>query len=62
MMPIEMNKIQKGWVRKNFKGTPAEFRVAYRKQLTLLLVIGLVFVCHEHWSRRRRRACRARTT
>ena len=43
LTPIEVNKVQKGWVRKNFKGTPAEFAAAYRKQLTAMIALGIVF-------------------
>lgn len=39
--PIEARKVARGWVRKRHKGTPEQFRVAYRKQLTLFLWLGL---------------------
>jgi hypothetical protein len=42
LTPIEVGKIQRGWVRKNFKGTPAEFLVAYKRQLTLFVWLGIV--------------------
>jgi hypothetical protein len=40
LTPIEVNKIQKGWVRKSFKGTHAEFVTAYRKQLLVMTWLG----------------------
>jgi hypothetical protein len=48
LTPIEVNKIKTGWVRKSFKGTPAEFVTAYRKQLLIMIwfggVMGLAYV------------------
>lgn len=41
--PIESRKVARGWVRRRFKGTPDEFRVAYRRQLTILVWLGLAF-------------------
>lgn len=41
--PIESRKVARGWVRRRFKGTPEEFRVAYRRQLTILVWLGLGF-------------------
>ena len=43
LIPIEMNKIRNGWVRKNFAGDRPKFLAAYRKQLKLLMWLGLVF-------------------
>ncbi|CAH0262065.1 hypothetical protein [Roseomonas sp. CECT 9278] len=40
--PIEARKVAGGWVRKRHKGTPAEFRAAYRKQLALFFWMGIV--------------------
>ena len=42
-MPIEVGKVRKGWVRKSFKGGRPEFLVAYRKQIRMLMWLGLVF-------------------
>jgi hypothetical protein len=42
LTPIEVAKIQKGWVRKSFKGTHEQFVAAYRKQLTFMIWIGVV--------------------
>jgi hypothetical protein len=48
LTPIEVNKIKNGWVRKNFKGTHADFVVAYRRQLTMIMwfggVLGLAYI------------------
>ena len=43
LTPIEVGKIQKGWMRKNFKGTHEQFIVAYGKQLTIMMYVGVVF-------------------
>ena len=43
MMPIEVGKIRKGWVRDKFKGDRPKFLAAYRKQLKMLMWLGLVF-------------------
>jgi hypothetical protein len=43
LIPIEVNKVRNGWVRKNFAGDRAKFLTAYRKQLKLLQWMGLVF-------------------
>jgi hypothetical protein len=40
LTPIEVNKIKKGWMRKNFKGTHADFIKAYRKQLLVMTWVG----------------------
>jgi hypothetical protein len=40
--PIEAKKVHGGWVRKNFKGTPEEFRAKYAKQLKVLTWVGFV--------------------
>jgi len=42
MMPIEMGKIRKGWVSKKFAGNRPGFLAAYRKQLKMLMGLGLV--------------------
>jgi hypothetical protein len=38
--PIETRKVRNGWVRKKFKGTPAEFVTAYRRQLHVFTWVG----------------------
>ena len=43
LIPIEVGKIRNGWVRKNFAGNRTAFLAAYRKQLKLLMWMGLVF-------------------
>src|SRR5215475_7550548 len=43
LTPIEVNKIRGGWVRKKFAGDRAKFLTAYRAQLKMLTVLGLVF-------------------
>ncbi|GEP60942.1 hypothetical protein [Reyranella soli] len=43
MIPIEVGKIRKGWVRDKFKGDRPKFLAAYRKQLKMLAWLGLVF-------------------
>jgi DMSO reductase anchor subunit len=43
MMPIEVGKIRKGWVRDKFKGDRPKFLAAYRKQLRMLMWFGFVF-------------------
>ena len=43
MMPIEVGKIRKGWVRDKFKGDRPKFLAAYRKQLKVLMWLGFVF-------------------
>jgi hypothetical protein len=40
--PIETRKVRNGWVRKKFKGTPAEFVTAYRRQLRVFTWVGAV--------------------
>jgi hypothetical protein len=40
LTPIEVGKIEKGWVRKSFKGTHADFVKAYRKQLMFMMWFG----------------------
>ena len=42
MMPIEMAKIRKGWVKKKFAGDRPKFLAAYRKQIRALMWLGLV--------------------
>ncbi|BDG73355.1 hypothetical protein [Roseomonas fluvialis] len=39
--PIEARKVAGGWTRPRFRGTRDEFRVAYRRQLTLFLWLGV---------------------
>jgi predicted Na+-dependent transporter len=43
LIPIEVGRIRRGWVRKNFAGDRGKFLAAYRKQLKLLMWLGLVF-------------------
>jgi len=43
MIPIEVAKIRKGWVRDKFKGDRPKFLAAYRKQLKMLMGLGFVF-------------------
>ena len=43
LTPIEVAKIRKGWVRPRFKGDRARFLAAYKKQLNLLMGLGIVF-------------------
>jgi hypothetical protein len=43
LIPIEVGKIRNGWVRKNFAGDRPKFLAAYRKQLRMLMWLGLVF-------------------
>ena len=43
MMPIELGKIRKGWVSKKFTGDRPRFLAAYRKQVKMLMWLGLVF-------------------
>jgi predicted Na+-dependent transporter len=43
MIPIEVGKIRKGWVREKFKGDRPKFLAAYRKQLKMLIWLGFVF-------------------
>ena len=40
MIPIEVGKIRKGWVRDKFKGDRPKFLAAYRKQLKMLMWLG----------------------
>lgn len=40
--PIEARRVAGGWSRPRFRGTRAEFLVAYRRQLTLFLWLGVV--------------------
>lgn len=39
--PIEARKVAGGWVRARHKGTPGEFRLRYRRQLTVLVWAGV---------------------
>ena len=43
LIPIEVNKIRNGWVRPKFVGGRSKFLAAYRRQLKLLMWLGLVF-------------------
>src|SRR5712671_5268556 len=43
LIPIEVGRIRHGWIRKNFAGDRGKFLAAYRKQLRLLMWLGLVF-------------------
>ncbi len=43
MMPIEMAKIRKGWIHKKFAGDRPKFLAYYRKQIRMLMWLGLVF-------------------
>jgi len=43
LVPIEVGKIRNGWVRKNFAGDRPKFLAVYRKQLRMLMWLGLVF-------------------
>jgi len=43
LTPIEVRRIRGGWVRKQFAGDRAKFLAAYRRQLTLLTWLGVVF-------------------
>jgi hypothetical protein len=43
MMPIEMGRIRKGWVSRKFTGDRPRFLAAYRKQLRMLMWLGLAF-------------------
>jgi hypothetical protein len=41
--PIQTAKVRAGEVPAKFKGTPAEYRANYLKQVTMLMWLGLVF-------------------
>jgi predicted Na+-dependent transporter len=43
LVPIEVGKIRRGWVRPKFAGDRAKFLAAYRKQLRYLMWLGIVF-------------------
>lgn len=43
LIPIELGKIRKGWMHKKFAGDRPKFLAAYRKQLRVLMWLGLVF-------------------
>ena len=43
LIPIEVGRIRNGWVRKQFAGDRSKFLAAYRKQLRMLIWLGLVF-------------------
>jgi hypothetical protein len=40
--PIEARRVAGGWTRPRFRGTREEFLVAYRRQLTMFLWLGVV--------------------
>ncbi len=40
--PIEARRVAGGWVRPKHKGTPEAFRRQYRRQLSVLIWIGVV--------------------
>ena len=42
MLPIELGKIRKGWVHKKFAGDRPKFLAAYRKQIRVMMWMGLV--------------------
>ena len=41
-LPIEMGKIRKGWVHKKFAGDRPKFLAAYRKNVRVMMWLGLV--------------------
>jgi hypothetical protein len=41
-LPIQTAKIRTGWMPKRFKGTFADYLAAYRKQLNMLVWVGVV--------------------
>ena len=43
LTPIEMTRIRAGWVAKKFGGDRERFLAAYRKQLDMLVSVGVVF-------------------
>jgi hypothetical protein len=43
LVPIEVRRIRGGWMRKSFVGGRAKFIASYRRQLTLLTWMGVVF-------------------
>jgi hypothetical protein len=43
LIPVELGKIRKGWMHKKFAGDRPKFLAAYRKQLKMLMWLGLVF-------------------
>ena len=43
LIPIELGRIRKGWVHRKFAGDRPKFLAAYRKQLKMLMWLGLVF-------------------
>jgi hypothetical protein len=43
LTPIEVARIRRGWVRPKFAGDREKFLTAYRRQLTLLTWLGIVF-------------------
>jgi len=43
LTPIEVNRIRAGWVNQKFEGDRPRFIAAYRKQLVMLMWLGLGF-------------------
>ena len=43
MMPIEVARIRKGWVHKKYAGDRPRFLAYYRKQIRVLMWLGLFF-------------------
>lgn len=43
MLPIEISKVRKGWVHRKFAGDRPKFLAAYRKQITMMMWLGLFF-------------------
>jgi hypothetical protein len=44
-LPYEVGKVRNGWVRKSFKGAPADFPAAYAKSLKSFTTLGLILGC-----------------
>jgi hypothetical protein len=42
LTPFEVNRIRKGYVAKKFESDPEKYRTAFRKQVTMLIWVGLV--------------------
>jgi hypothetical protein len=43
LTPFEVRRIRSGWVHKKFAGDRPKYIAAYRKQLTILIYMGVVF-------------------
>ena len=43
LIPIELGRIRRGWTHKKFAGDRGKFLAAYRKQIKLLMWVGLGF-------------------